>query len=378
MSAAETCVVSFAGDTHSHAVCWGLRKLGIDARFLDVHKFFLNHRLSIRQSRSGLPEIVLDAVPVSTTAAIWLRRPYAQEFGLSNTIHPDDLFFSRVASKGLVSELMTAFGMFEFCVDPIHVSERIDKRVFQLFLAQQCGFHIAETLLTNDSDVAMEFVQRTEVLLKAIQPFAWESSTGDVQTTVCRISPEQLKAASATVRACPIYLQDLLVSDDEIRVTCIGKNIFAASLKWHNKGGASPNWKVDPKNIVPTHIDLPEAVKSKLIKFMKIAGMRFGAFDLIRRGEEYFFVEVNVGGQWLWMNRERDGLPLLDCFVKFLALRDDNFRYDGKVDILCEEFWDSVGKETYDRLRAVDEDGSSEVLRINRSYYGSMSARESS
>lgn len=82
--------------------------------------------------------------------------------------------------------------------------------------------------------------------------------------------------------------------------------------------------------------------------------MRYGAFDFIRRGNDFYFLEVNPGGQWIWMSDEERGLPLLDCFVKFLTARSDDYLHEGPIRHSTRRFYEERGAAFADRLKASD------------------------
>ena len=85
--------------------------------------------------------------------------------------------------------------------------------------------------------------------------------------------------------------------------------------------------------------------------------LRFGAIDLIRDGDEYYFIELNPGGQWLFTQLD-DELPLLDCFVKYLASADYGFEYDGTVSVRLSQYHEEEGYQGFGQpMRGEDANG---------------------
>ena len=46
---------------------------------------------------------------------------------------------------------------------------------------------------------------------------------------------------------------------------------------------------------------ISEELKERLLEFHKKAGLGFGAYDFLERGDDVIFLECNPGGAWLWL-----------------------------------------------------------------------------
>src|SRR5690606_16003241 len=81
--------------------------------------------------------------------------------------------------------------------------------------------------------------------------------------------------------------------------TIIGKSVFAVRIESSNKvdwrrKGATNNYQL---------VELPQRVLDKCYKMMSQLLLAFAAFDFIKVGNEYIFLEVNPNGQWLWLEQ---------------------------------------------------------------------------
>ena len=47
-------------------------------------------------------------------------------------------------------------------------------------------------------------------------------------------------------------------------------------------------------------------MKERLLEFHERAGLVFGAYDFLERGEEVIFLECNPGGAYLWLEHSLD------------------------------------------------------------------------
>ena len=62
------------------------------------------------------------------------------------------------------------------------------------------------------------------------------------------------------------------------------------------------DWRKDQINIDYEIFELPKGIQQKLLNLHQKFEMFFGAYDFIVDPKgEYYFLEVNPAGQWLWL-----------------------------------------------------------------------------
>jgi glutathione synthase/RimK-type ligase-like ATP-grasp enzyme len=94
----------------------------------------------------------------------------------------------------------------------------------------------------------------------------------------------------------------------DVRVTIVGRQVFAAAIDSQSDLSASIDWRLTDNPALPHHaVTLPESLTANLIRLMECLGLTFGAIDLVERPDgEFVFLEVNPSGQWLWLDRMLD------------------------------------------------------------------------
>lgn len=65
-------------------------------------------------------------------------------------------------------------------------------------------------------------------------------------------------------------------------------------------------------------IDLPKKIEIFCLKFLEEFGLNFAAIDLLLYNGEYYFVEVNPTGEWVWI-MENTGLKIAEGIVDLLV-----------------------------------------------------------
>jgi glutathione synthase/RimK-type ligase-like ATP-grasp enzyme len=361
-------IFSHQGDVHTDATVWAIRKLGGSAIFVDVDQIFDRTTLSFAQGSTG-SEILLNGEPVAKGDGIWLRRPSPPEYFDVSCLHPDDLRYARISAGAHYAGVLHYLGAAHFTVSPLQAMQALDAKALQLHLAGRVGLRTPETLITNDAQVASRFAAHGRTVLKGFLQHQWHKPNGEILAVGVReVTPDDIARASATFAAAPVIQQRLLKSVDEIRVVVIGQNIFCARLGFSNEDGARLDWRMYQSQLRIQWIEPPPGVREGIFQFMRLSGLRYGAFDFIDDGAGWTFLEVNTGGQWIWMNDEAGGLPLLDCFAKYLMAARDDYAYDGDIDVRLEDYWTQQGEAF---IRALDEaalDGDAATRPLDRYY----------
>ncbi len=76
--------------------------------------------------------------------------------------------------------------------------------------------------------------------------------------------------------------------------------------------------------------DIPDDLERGLTGLMKTLGLVYGAIDVIRTpDDEFVFLEVNPGGQWLWVE-QRTNL-LISAAVADLLVTPPNVRESNSL-----------------------------------------------
>ena len=104
----------------------------------------------------------------------------------------------------------------------------------------------------------------------------------------------------------PWFMQERIEGEEEVTVVYVDGNTYAASAPRNSFGGEDARKAIleNPKSW-PRRKLSPEdecAIKG----FMDETGYRFGRFDLIRKGGNLWFLELNPNGQWAWLDEENE------------------------------------------------------------------------
>lgn len=104
----------------------------------------------------------------------------------------------------------------------------------------------------------------------------------------------------------PSIFQPVIPKAYELRITVVGKKIFAAKIYSQDDVETALDWRRKPKlndfAVKMEQTKLPVKAESKIFAFMKEIGLKFGCIDMIVTPEgEYIFLEINPNGQWYFV-----------------------------------------------------------------------------
>lgn len=257
-------------------------------------------------------KFVLDSVE-----KVWWRRPqpFLPDEALGRNLQHYVAEESRCFWGGVLSAISGATWF-----NHIDQHRLIDRKITQLNIAVQAGFNIPDTCVTSDKTTALEFIEKHEyqVVYKS-----FSGSEDFWQPT--RPYFKEYESHLNFLAACPVIFQELIDADCEYRVTVIDERLFVAKKDTRNS-----RYKYDTRidcALRHTASKLPSRIEQQLLLFMELAGIRYGAFDLIlSKAGEIFFIEINPAGQFLYIEAET-GMPISEAMGLALSSNQGAVNY---------------------------------------------------
>ncbi|HEX6900619.1 MAG TPA: hypothetical protein VF789_12920 [Thermoanaerobaculia bacterium] len=338
-------IVSEAGDLHSDAVAWALRKKGHECEILRPPDFPTLLSLSMhlapddRTGRFRMRGPDVTAVdPGEPFDAVWMRR--LGEAVLPDDMHPGD---KEVAARQCAFFLTGVAPFLDrggrtFWVNSPASDMLAQQKTCQLRSAARVGLAIPETLVSNDPDEIRGFLRKHggRVAHKLLRAASWvardESGERVFGAYTAAVTEDQLPDDDV-LRLCPGIFQPMLEKDFEIRVACLGDFLVAMRILSQTKETAATDWRRGQLDIEMEPYELPVEVAERCRRLQRDLGLAYGAIDFVAAPDgEHVFLEVNPQGQFLFLET-RAGLPLLDMFSEFLlaGVRDFAWRDDHEV-----------------------------------------------
>ncbi len=252
-----------------------------------------------------------------TLGVIWFRHFDVSAISFPQT-DPITEYFVRAEWMTAIRSLMSIS-----TVDWINHPDIIHKldRMSQLQLADAVGLTTPKTLVSNEPEDIRSFITLCsgKAVVKVLGDHFLETTPGTLQGIFPRLIVESDADILKETLSVPSLYQEYIPHITEVRVTIIDQEVIAAEVE---KANPEDIWHHPDKVFVQSH-QLPLRVKERLQQYMKISGLRFGAFDLLlTSSNDYIFLEVNPIGDWLWLEARNKDINVTEtvvaCMVKLI------------------------------------------------------------
>ena len=283
---------------------------GGEAIRFNVDRYPLDYRLtSVYDGKKWqiLLENDQESHDLNDIEACWYRRSFNLGTGLKELMDREYLGPTMLEVK------RTLFGMLEslpcFHIERYSVYRRLDSKEEQLRMAEKHGLKIPATCISNSPEQAKEFINEYDHVITKMQS-AFSIYRGEQEHVVFtnEVTPDHLHDLES-LALCPMTFQQKLEKKLELRVTIVGKKIFAFSIDSQRVANAQVDWRKEGVSMIEDwqpH-QLPASIEKKLLAFMADYKMNYGAIDLILTpDDEYYFLEINAAGEYFWLDKRCD------------------------------------------------------------------------
>ncbi|GAA5701203.1 hypothetical protein AQJ43_14620 [Streptomyces avermitilis] len=243
--------------------------------------------------------------------SVYWRRPEWPSFP---HLSPDDSRFAAAQVRYGLGGTLYALDHPLWVNHPLRIAAA-DYKPAQLALAQQLGFTIPTTLVTNDPAEAREFIRtQGDVIFKTLR---WTPYTRDGVPVTGWADPVTADEIDDNVRITPHLFQARVDKVTDLRVLIVGQHTFAVRID-----SELLDWRRDYSVLTYTVEHLPDSVDKALHAYLDRLELVSGSFDLtVDRAGVYWWLELNPNGQWGWLEKET-GLPMSAAFADLLVQGD--------------------------------------------------------
>ena len=203
--------------------------------------------------------------------------------------------------------------------DPF-IANKAKVKFQQLLLANKYGVKIPKTLITTQPETAKEFFIECgeEILVKTIY-------TGNVTIDGLnqgipsrKIGKDDFYKFYKNIYLSPTQLQEYIEKAFELRITTIGKKVFAVKIDSQAHEETKIDWRLHTQINPHSIFELPAKIEKFCIEFLEEQKLLYGAMDfIVTPNNEYVFLENNPFGQYLWLEIETK-IPLTEEICNLL------------------------------------------------------------
>lgn len=298
-------IVSSLLDRHAQVMARVLTRRGVPVFIGDVMEFGGGARLAEHNGEASWTRADGTATSLADTRKVWCRRNFTPNFDPALR-DPCDRDFVRRQWTEFLWGTVCALGV-PLVNDPY--LQQAASKPLQLTLARQLGLRVPDTLITNQADAVLAFVEHHHgrVIHKTL-------ATALDQTLFTQRWTPADAAALDSLELAPMIFQEQIGGHRELRVTLVGERVFAAEFQVG--GEADGRTDVDVPFSIHT---LPRPIQDRLALLMAALGLHYATVDLrIDEAGEYVFLELNPQGQFLYVEI-KTGLPIAEAVADLLC-----------------------------------------------------------
>lgn len=187
-------------------------------------------------------------------------------------------------------------------VNPIFSTYKAERKMYQLYLANKCGFNTPKTLVTNCPQEIITFIKNFKCIIKPISNGLIANENGIYSIYTSEIKENDINK-NAEIYEMPLFIQQEIPKSYDVRVTVVGDEIFATGIKVHDN--YNTDWRDENVEKEYFTIELPQEICNKIYLLHRKLNLVYSAFDFIYTPDgEYVFLETNPAGEWVWLEKE--------------------------------------------------------------------------
>ncbi len=306
-------------DNHTAPIKWALEKAGHRVVCWAGLSWTKEGQASLLMDKDDT--LVLGGHSVDPGDVVWVRRP---ELPLPNpnTSEADKKFASMEYRSFYHSIAYLLETLPVWCINRYSAARVIIQKAVQLRLARQCGLKTPATLMSNTPAAVRDFLARqgSRNICKGFTPHVWqkEGQRSVAITETFEIASEQLPTDEILTYAPAIY-QEMVRKEFDVRMVLMGEKIYSYALTNTKK---ALDWRQDAGfgHVKADIIDTPPEVAKGVLAFARQSGICFGSLDFgVDAQGQWWFLEINEQGQFLWIDQFNRSARLLEKFCAFVT-----------------------------------------------------------
>ncbi len=226
-------ILTGPNDPHADHVSQALAQRGADFVRFNPADFPVRANLSLRYDHVGQLQSSLrmgdTAIELTELQSVWLRRP---KLPVPHAHIGDEKTRAFVAEECqiFVRDLWNAIASHWLPGQPMAIA-RAQFKASQLKQAADVGFELPPTLFTNSPDEFLAFYDRHGGnIVNKLVGVAFDRAVGDTFSRYTEVVSKRHVGYAASLQYCPVILQAYVPKRMELRITVVGKQVFAAEI----------------------------------------------------------------------------------------------------------------------------------------------------
>jgi hypothetical protein len=309
-------------DVHADQVEKKLRERGAELVRFDPAQVPSRAAISLAYSATGQARYTLhvgaESVALNRVTAVWYRRPGNPTPHAELADGPGRAF----AEQECQTLLRDAWNCLEcfWLPGPFAVLQRAQLKAWQLQAAGALGFELPPTLVTNSPAEFLDFHRRHNGnIISKLNGNAFFHAIGPAFQRYTEVVSKRDVGYARAIRYCPAIFQAYVPKRLELRITVVGRQVFAAEIHSQESNHTRHDWRrYDFNSTRYLSHALPRDLERRCLQLTERLDLCYGAIDMVLTPDgRYVFLEINPGGQYMWVEMAT-GLPISDAICDLL------------------------------------------------------------
>lgn len=188
----------------------------------------------------------------------------------------------------------------------------------QLAIASDHGVAVPRTVVTTNPAKAAALIPGSRLIIKALHSHFVEARPGLLHG----IFPEVVDRAEIGLLPVgpPVVLQEHMDHEAEVRVYHVQDQTVAAFAV--TKSNPAEPW-LHPERVTAHRIEPPDAIAAATATIASALAIDYGAFDFLIVGGVPVFLEVNLAGDWRWVETMAGEAPVTEAVTAMLRSKHE-------------------------------------------------------
>lgn len=230
---------------------------------------------------------------------------WRNHFGYQQTLANNDYMLKYFIERDIQCSFDSLFSSSDWLwCNSLKAIELHKKKVFQLNQMAKNNIRVPDTLITNNKDDLLEFLEKNNnnVIFKPVLGGAYTK----------KLSKESLNSdLIKKLINSPVQFQEMIEGTD-VRAYIVGKEVFAAKIETDIL-----DFRTDKQAKIKP-VELPQEIIDKCFKIMELFDLNYTGIDIrLSDSGEYVFLEANPAPMFIHFEKE-SGYPISDTLVKML------------------------------------------------------------
>ena len=179
----------------------------------------------------------------------------------------------------------------------------LENKPYQISMAKGLGLNVPELCISNDFDRCREFViERGQCIFKPLKVGLIQEPGDKGKVLYTTKVDKKYMDNIETHGAMPVYLQEQINKNCDVRVTVVGNNVFSAKILSQDDEVSKIDWRKSESMLSHERLDLPDDIREKCLSMCDKFNLDFAAIDFVLDDNgRFWFLEINPNGQWAWI-----------------------------------------------------------------------------